>query len=331
MKIRLSEQLIGLLTVALLIALTAIAVGVLNRHDSARRNTMEQREHAAFVRDSLAQAVAAHDSLRLVWAQQKHERDSMRPIWEAQRLQREANHRRWAAEKAARQAARDAENDIEIILQPFNPNTADSTTLVHLGLRPWMARSVIHYREKGGQYRTKSAFRRAYGMTDSLYLTLEPYLLLPDSLPASPLRFQQKKDTVLNLNTADTAELQLICGIGRYTAKRIVEYRRKLGGYVSPEQLRELTPPVGGIDTIIPHFFADVTIVTPLFINRLSTDALMRHAYLSFEQAKAIREYRQRKGPVRDETQLLSLKEKNRPLFTERDLERLRPYIRYDE
>jgi len=194
-----------------------------------------------------------------------------------------------------------------------------------------MTRSVIHYREKGGQYRTKSAFRRAYGMTDSLYLTLEPYLLLPDSLPASPLRFQQKKDTVLNLNTADTAELQLICGIGRYTAKRIVEYRRKLGGYVSPEQLRELTPPVGGIDTIIPHFFADVTIVTPLFINRLSTDALMRHAYLSFEQAKAIREYRQRKGPVRDETQLLSLKEKNRPLFTERDLERLRPYIRYDE
>jgi len=330
-KLPLSEQLVGLLLIALLIILSVVGFGVLNRRDGARQRKLDEREHSAYVRDSLAHAIAERDSMRAVWAQQRHERDSLRPIWEAERAQREANRLRWAAEKAEREAAREAERNIEIILQPFDPNTADSTTLVHLGLRPWMARSVVHYREKGGRYRQKTDFRKAYGMTDSLYLVLEPYITLPDSLPKQSLQYAQKKDTVLNLNTADTTELQLIRGIGRYTAKRIVDYRRKLGGYVSAEQLRELTPAINGLDSILPHLMADPKAITPLYINRLSTDALMRHAYVSFEQAKAIREYRSRKGAIRSEAVLLTLKEKNRSLFSEADIERLRPYINYDE
>ena len=48
-----------------------------------------------------------------------------------------------------------------------------------------------------------------------------------------------KKDTILDLNTADTTELKWIRGIGRYIARQIVKYREELGGFYSPEQLKD--------------------------------------------------------------------------------------------
>jgi hypothetical protein len=34
---------------------------------------------------------------------------------------------------------------IEIRLHEFNPNTADSSTLVHLGFQPWQAKNMLKY------------------------------------------------------------------------------------------------------------------------------------------------------------------------------------------
>ena len=38
---------------------------------------------------------------------------------------------------------------------PFDPNTADSTQLLRLGLQPWQVRNIYKYRAAGGIYRTK--------------------------------------------------------------------------------------------------------------------------------------------------------------------------------
>lgn len=327
-----SEQLVGIIVALLLVAGLAVGIAVLNRSDRSRDDKMEARARAAYAKDSLAAALQARDSVRAVWAKEKLERDSMRPIWEAQRAERAARHLRWEADKRAREAAREAEKNIEIILQPFDPNTADSSVLVHLGLRPWMARSVVHYREKGGKYRKPEDFRNAYGMTDSLFLQIAPYIVIADTLASpAPKRYPVKKDTLLNLNTADTAELQMIRGIGSYTARKIVETRRKLGGFADVEQLREISPAIRQLDSILPHLWVRKEDVALLYINRLSPDAMMRHAYISFEQAKAIGEYRRKKGAVRSEETLKALKLNNRLVFSDADIARLRPYISYDE
>ena len=42
---------------------------------------------------------------------------------------------------------------IAIRMQLFDPNTADSSTLVHLGLKPWQASNMLKYRAKNGRYR----------------------------------------------------------------------------------------------------------------------------------------------------------------------------------
>ena len=350
MKRRISEQTIGLALLLILVGVGLVGLHLINRHDRAKHTTLESRERKALLQDSIRQSIALRDSMRAVWAQQKHERDSLRPIWEAERLERQRKKAHyleqkaeWEREKAIRDSIRYAEEHIEIVLCLFDPNTADSTTLVHLGLRPWMARSLIHYREKGGYFRQKSDFRKLYGMTDSLYATLEPYITIlpPDSAGAiteangsSTKNYLRpiKKDTILDLNTADTTALQYIRGIGSYTARRIVRYRSLLGGFYSVEQLRDLQPPIRNIDSILPAFIVDTVLIQPLRINLLSVDAMVHHPYLSFDQAVAIRNRRHRKGPLRSFADLLSLRTSSgQSAFTPQELDRLKPYLSFEK
>ena len=51
----------------------------------------------------------------------------------------------------------------------FDPNTADSTQLLQLGLQPWQVRSIYKYRAKGGIYRKKEDFAYVYGLTAKDY------------------------------------------------------------------------------------------------------------------------------------------------------------------
>ena len=52
---------------------------------------------------------------------------------------------------------------------PFDPNSADSTQLLRLGLQPWQVRNIYKYRAKGGVYRSKEDFARLYGLTVKQY------------------------------------------------------------------------------------------------------------------------------------------------------------------
>ena len=248
---------------------------------------------------------------------------------------------------------------IALHLQPFDPNPADSSTLVHLGLRPWQASNMLKYRAKNGRYRQAEDLKKLYGMTDSLYQTLLPYIqidtlsirLFRDSLyraqrpQVSPIHadsdtlardtmpryISPKRDTVLNLRTADTTELKLIRGIGAYRAQQIVRYREQLGGFASVEQLREvkaLQPLLADsltADSLFMHFVLDSVITNPLRINSTRPESLQRHPYLSFEQAKAIYELRRRKIRLKSIDQLRDL-----DCLTEADLLRLQPYLSFE-
>ncbi len=59
---------------------------------------------------------------------------------------------------------------------PFDPNTADSTTLLRLGLAPWQVRSIYRYRARGGRYHRPSDFKRLPGMTPELWDRLSAYV-----------------------------------------------------------------------------------------------------------------------------------------------------------
>lgn len=134
-----------------------------------------------------------------------------------------------------------------------------------------------------------------------------------------------KKDTVLDLNHCDTTELQLLRGIGRYTALQIVRYREQLGGFYSPLQLNDEPFADYHLDTLLHHFTADTSVIQTLNVNRCSTAALQRHPYLRFQQAKAIYTLRRQRIRLHSIEDLRSL-----PDITPSDLSRLTPYLSFE-
>lgn len=64
----------------------------------------------------------------------------------------------------------------KIVLASFDPNTADSSTFLSLGLPSWMAGNILRYRAKGGNFRKPEDLRKIYGLTEKQYKTLLPYI-----------------------------------------------------------------------------------------------------------------------------------------------------------
>lgn len=236
---------------------------------------------------------------------------------------------------------------IAIRLQVFDPNTADSSTLVHLGFKPWQAKNLLKYRAKGGRYRRPEDLKRLYGMTDSMYQTLQPYIQIVrtevdslrmdsmgrDSLWRDTTRYDSmpkwqhvKKDTILNLRTADTTELKMIRGVGSYRAKQIVRYRDALGGFVRVEQLREVEGMELVADSVMKHFVLDSANVKQLNVNSMGVRQLSRHPYLRFEDAKAIYELRRRKIKLDSIEQLYELE-----TMSEETIKKVAPYLNFDK
>lgn len=234
-----------------------------------------------------------------------------------------------------------------IELFTFDPNTADSTALLRLGLSRWQVRNIYKYRAAGGVYRTKEDFAKLYGLTVKQYRELEPYITIgADFLPASTLIADRKTEhanaterrdsaftprypvklaegETVDLATADTALLQRVPGIGSYYARRIIAYRKRLGGYVSTSQLNE-------IESFPQEALAYFTLgnggepTEKLNVNSLSLNELKQHPYINFYQARAIVDYRRQNGPIADIDELRLL-----PDFSDAAIDRLRPYVSY--
>jgi DNA uptake protein ComE-like DNA-binding protein len=221
----------------------------------------------------------------------------------------------------------------------FDPNTADSTQLLRLGLRPWQVRNIYKYRAHGGVYRKPQDFARLYGLTQKEYRSLEPYIRInaADYRPAAELFAHEQaeaygRDTVkypvklkaaehIALNLSDTSALRKVPGIGSYYARRIADYRRRLGGFTSVEQLREIE---GFPEEALPYFSLGDARVRKINLNQLTLSQLKAHPYINFYQARDIVDYRRLKGPLRSLSDLRLLKD-----FPPEAIRRLEPYVEF--
>ena len=222
-------------------------------------------------------------------------------------------------------------------LFPFDPNTADSTQLLRLGLREWQVRNIYKFRRAGGVYRRPADFARLYGLTVGEYRRLEPYIRIgSDYQPAATLSEAQplpqpRRDSLrypvklqsaetIGLNTADTALLRRVPGIGPYYAAEIVRYGKRLGGYASIDQLDE----IDSFPQEAKQYLVIDGNVKKLAVNRLSLQELRRHPYINFYQAKAIVDYRRLHGPIRSLSDLGLSRD-----FPADAIRRLEPYMDY--
>ena len=220
---------------------------------------------------------------------------------------------------------------------PFDPNTADSSQLIRLGLQSWQVRNIYKYRARGGVYRKKEDFARLYGLTVKDYHRLEPYIRISsDYQPAATLvgdkangangtngAYPRKIDSTQHvvLNTADTTTLRQVPGIGIYFAKEIVRYGQRLGGYVSVDQLDEIAdfPQASK-----KYFVVQQAHPKKLNVNQLTLQQLRRHPYINYYQARAIKEYCRLHGPLKSLDDLRLSRD-----FPPEVIQRLAPYVTF--
>jgi competence protein ComEA len=100
------------------------------------------------------------------------------------------------------------------------------------------------------------------------------------------------------VNSADAEEFEKLYGIGKVLSKRIVDFRDKLGGFYSIEQIRH----VWGIeDSVYQNFKKNLTIkpakIIKLNINTATYEELTANPYFFSTVAKQIIGYRTKVKP----------------------------------
>ncbi|MBX2915103.1 MAG: helix-hairpin-helix domain-containing protein [Cyclobacteriaceae bacterium] len=189
----------------------------------------------------------------------------------------------------------------------FNPNTASLADFDSLGFPEFLAQRIQNYRTKNGTFKIKSDLLRIYGMDSTFYSSLEPFIQLPEQI-AFNANNQKIQSTVLSkneplrerfdINTADSIQLTKIYGIGAKLSARIINYRNKLGGFVSINQLRE----VHGLDSVVimrmqEKYFVNASYQPrKIILNQATEKELRNHPYITYTLAKAITTYRFQHG-----------------------------------
>lgn len=238
---------------------------------------------------------------------------------------------KWRQAEERQHAARERKEGIPVSLSAFNPNTADSMAFRKLGLPGWMAKNILHYRAKGGKFRKAEDFRKVYGMTEERYAVLSPYieiapedtmrqLYIPPEVKVENEKYAE--GTVLNLNRADTTELKKVPGIGSGIARLIVGRRKMLGGFYRIEQLEEINLDV---ESLRAWFSIHPEDIQRINVNRAGVDRLRAHPYINFYQAKAMVEYRRKKGNLKSLKPFALYEE-----FAEEDFERIGHYVCFE-
>lgn len=255
-------------------------------------------------------------------------------LTEAERHEAELLQNELRADSARRREAKN-DNATSSELFPFDPNTADSTTLRRVGLSEYQTRNILKYRRRGGKWRSPNDFSRLYGLSHEAFLRLRPYIQIIRAedqdhpfaaecpMPERPVfeRVEKLREgAILSLNEVDTTRLKQIPGIGSYYARKIIQYRERLGGFVSTSQLAEIE----GLPAGISRWFEVEIRPTPRRINlaRATFKELVRHPYLNYEQTCAIVNHREKYGPISSWNDLSLYK-----AFTPADIERLKPYF----
>lgn len=224
----------------------------------------------------------------------------------------------------------------------FNPNSLPVESWMRLGLSRKQAESVHRYEAAGGSFRVKRDVLKLFVVDEDDYHRWEAFIDLPDewreiaaekgeALPVKEqadvrIEIPEVLPDKVDLNDADTVALQSVRGIGAYTARQIVWYRQNLGGFISMEQLREvkgIRP--GNLTSILSQVELSPAVSHPLAVNLLDASGLGRHPYLSWDQARAIENYRKQHGPFASADDLLHIH-----LIQESDLHRLDPYLDFN-
>jgi competence ComEA-like helix-hairpin-helix protein len=187
----------------------------------------------------------------------------------------------------------------------FDPNNLDKTGWEKLGLKGKTIHTIQAYLTKGGHFYKSEDLKKIYGLHPNDYFRLEPYIRFENTASKEkPLEFVKNETeskyfshNLIDINTADTTAFISLPGIGGKLAARIVNFRDKLGGFYSVNQIGEtygLTD--SAFQKIKQYLKFENNSVKKININTATLDELKAHPYIKYNIANPIVSYRNEHG-----------------------------------
>ncbi|MEO6230753.1 MAG: helix-hairpin-helix domain-containing protein [Ferruginibacter sp.] len=188
----------------------------------------------------------------------------------------------------------------------FDPNTATADEWKRLGLKDKTIATIQKYVSKGGKFYKPEDISKIWGLHPDQIERLMPFIQIKLMTPAyvqnksfEPKIYQKtaRTITIVELNDADTTSLIALPGIGSKLSQRILNFRDKLGGFYSIEQVGETFGlPDSTFQKIKSQLKLGTNGIRQININTITIDELKTHPYLRYTLANAIIQYRNQHG-----------------------------------
>jgi DNA uptake protein ComE-like DNA-binding protein len=200
------------------------------------------------------------------------------------------------------------ENEQKDSLFVFDPNTLNDKGWGMLGLSEKQISIFRNYQSSGVIFYSDEDLSKCYAISDEFINKITDYIIFPQRKKKeekveikNSTEKLSKKLQIIDLNSADSILLISINGIGPFYSKQILEYRTKLGGFISYTQFSEIWGLEKlNINNLKKQTEIDTTFIKKVNINSATFDHLYTHPYINYKQSKAIINYRLQHGRFAD-------------------------------
>ncbi|HNJ11123.1 MAG TPA: helix-hairpin-helix domain-containing protein [Chitinophagales bacterium] len=206
----------------------------------------------------------------------------------------------------------------------INSSTAEDFQRLK-GIGKVFAERIVKYRDKIGGFSSLEQLKEVYGIHDTVYQKFKSNIYVK---PVSKKQIIITK-RIIEINSASQDDFESLNGIGKVFAQRIIQFREKLGGFYSKEQLKDV---YGIHDTVYQKIKEQIKITPVQFtrkinVNTATYEELTSNPYLFSTVAKQIIGYRTKVKPFNSIEDLQKLYYiKDHPEYYDKIL----PYISID-
>ena len=197
----------------------------------------------------------------------------------------------------------------------FNPNFITDYKGYTLGMKVEEIDRLLRFRESGKWINSAEDFQQVTGVSDSLLTVIAPYFKFPVWLNKPKTKYQPfQKETESpgsksDLNNASFEELMKLEELDQVMARRILDYRRKLGGFLDDRQLYDV---YGISKEQVKQLQSRYTVLSKpeikrIDVNKANASDLSTVPFITFDIAREIVNYRTLHDGISDLDELLKI------------------------
>ena len=215
----------------------------------------------------------------------------------------------------------------------FDPNTISADQWKQLGIRDKTIATIQNYLNKGGKFYKPEDISKIWGLHPYEIQRLTPYIKIAGKenfskteKPVFEKTIYKKESKVIDINLADSIAFVDLPGIGPGFAKRILNFRNRLGGFVSLNQIAETYGlPDSTFQKIKSRLVFNQSLIKQININTATLEELKTHPYIRYVIANAIIQYRTQHGSFSSINDLKKIM-----LITDEIFNKASPYVKIE-